>query len=40
LYEIRLEQGEAVFGTADDRDRMIQALEQWRGGLADNDHWE
>jgi len=40
LYEIRLEQGEAVFGTRADRDRMIKALEEWRGGLVDDDHWE
>jgi hypothetical protein len=40
LYEIRLEQGEAVFGTRADRDRMIKALEDWRGGLADDEQWE
>jgi len=32
-YEIRLEQGESVWATAADRDRMCEQLEQWQGGL-------
>ncbi len=33
LYEIRLEQGESVWANSTERDRMIQQLEQWQGGL-------
>lgn len=40
MYEIRLEQGESVFGTQADRNRMIKALEDWRGGLNDDEPWE
>jgi hypothetical protein len=40
MYEIRLEQGESVFGTQSDRDRMIKALEDWRGGMNDDEPWE
>jgi hypothetical protein len=40
LYEIRLEQGESIFGTREDRDRMTKALEEWRGGLAEDDRWD
>jgi hypothetical protein len=32
-YEIRLEQGESVWGTLRERDTMLLALEQWQGGL-------
>ena len=32
-YEIRLEQGESVWATAEDRDKMCKQLEQWQGGL-------
>jgi hypothetical protein len=32
-YEIRLEQDESVFATRDERDRMLDALQQWQGGL-------
>jgi hypothetical protein len=33
-YEIRLEQGESVWCTQKERDRMLEALEAWQGGLA------
>ena len=36
-YEVRLEQEESVWANREERDRLILALEQWQGGLA-NDH--
>jgi hypothetical protein len=33
MYEIRLEQGESVWGSRIERDEMISALEIWQGGL-------
>ena len=33
-YEIRLEQGESVWGNQQERDAMLEALESWQGGLA------
>lgn len=40
-YEIRLEQGESVWGSQIERDAMIEALESWQGGLAPpDDGWE
>lgn len=30
-YEIRLEQGESVWGSREERDAMLQALEEWAG---------
>jgi len=38
-YEIRLEQDESVWGSRDERDQMLAALEQWwnrSGGIEDN----
>lgn len=38
-YEIRLEQDESVWGSRDERDQMLVALEQWwnrSGGIEDN----
>lgn len=32
-YEIRLEQGESVWATADERDKMQEQLDLWQGGL-------
>jgi len=32
-YEIRLEQGDAVWANQKDRDAMLLALESWQGGL-------
>lgn len=31
-YEIRLEHGEAVWGTQEERDAVLEALEAWQGG--------
>ena len=39
-YEIRLEQGESVWGTNSDRDKMCQQLEKWQGGLGPADDSE
>ena len=36
-YEIRLEQGESVWANLEERDKMIQQLEQWQGGLGSLD---
>ena len=41
-YEIRLEQDESVWATREDRDRMLEALQQWQGGLGGqppNEDW-
>ncbi len=38
-YEVRLEQGESVWGSREDRDRVLRAIEAWQGGLADDEHW-
>lgn len=32
-YEVRLEQGESVWGNREERDAMLKALEQWQGGV-------
>ena len=32
-YEIRLEQGDAVWAQRAERDAMLSALEAWQGGL-------
>jgi len=31
-YEIRLEQGESVFGDREERDAVLAAIEAWQGG--------
>jgi len=33
-YEIRLEQGESVFGDREERDAVLAAIEAWQGGTA------
>lgn len=33
FYEIRLEQGESVWASIQERDEMMQRLEAWHGGL-------
>jgi len=42
-YEIRLEQGESVWASAAERDRMCKQLERWQGGLGsvgeDDENW-
>ncbi len=32
-YEIRLEQDESVWGSREERDEVLTALETWQGGL-------
>lgn len=32
-YEIRLEQDESVWGTREERDSVLTALESWQGGM-------
>ena len=36
-YEIRLEADESVFGTREERDSMLAALESWHGGSSPRD---
>ena len=33
-YEIRLEQGESVWGSREERDALLTAMEAWRKGTA------
>ncbi len=40
LYEIRLEQGEALWGSREDRDKLIGLLEQWCSGADEDGPWE
>lgn len=35
-YEVRLEHGESVWGTREDRDRVLAALEAWQRGIEDD----
>ncbi|MBM3998122.1 MAG: hypothetical protein FJ297_01040 [Planctomycetes bacterium] len=37
-YEVRLEAGESVWGTREDRDRVLTALEAWQRGI--DDDWQ
>jgi hypothetical protein len=32
-YEVRLEQEESVWADREERDRLLEALEAWRGGM-------
>lgn len=32
FYEVRLEQGEAVWANGEERDKLLEALEEWAGG--------
>lgn len=38
-YEIRLEQDESVWGTREERDAMLNALEKWQGGMQQDSDW-
>jgi hypothetical protein len=41
LYEVRLEQDESVWAKREERDRLLEAIEQWQGGLdVDEEGWE
>ena len=37
FYEIRLEQGDAVWAKREERDAMLTALDAWQGGLEASD---
>jgi len=40
-YEIRLEQDETIWANREERDRLVQSLEQWAGGLgSEQDEWQ
>ena len=40
-YEVRLEQGEAIWANREERDALLAALETWQGGLGPPDEpWE
>ncbi len=39
-YEIRLEQGESVWGKRDERDTMLKDLERWQGGIGPSEDWD
>ena len=36
-YEVRLEQGESVWATIPERDKIQEQLELWQGGLGSSD---
>ena len=38
-YEIRLEQDESVWGSREERDQMLAALERWQGGMQHDSDW-
>ena len=38
-YEVRLEQDESIWAGREDRDRMLDALQLWQGGLGSSDEW-
>lgn len=41
MYETRLEQDESIWANREERDRLVQLLEQWSGGLeAEQDDWQ
>jgi len=40
-YEIRLEQDETIWANREERDRLVQSLERWAGGLgSEQDEWQ
>ncbi len=40
-YEIRLEQGETLWASHEDRDALLEAMDAWQGGIGPHDdHWE
>ncbi len=39
-YEIRLEQGESVWGSQEDRDRVIAAIENWHTDAEHEEPWD
>ncbi len=39
-YEIRLEQGDSVWANLRERDDLLQAIENWQGGVMEDDDEE
>jgi hypothetical protein len=40
-YEVRLDQGESIWASVEERDKLVEALESWQGGLGPPDgEWE
>lgn len=39
-YEVRLEQGESVWGSREERDQALVSVEQWQNGSPEDDDWE
>lgn len=39
-YEVRLEQGEVVWATHEERDSLLEALEAWANGGPADDDWQ
>ena len=39
-YEVRLEHGESVFGTREERDSVMTALEHWQMGGDEHEDWQ
>lgn len=37
FYEVRLEQGESLWASQPDRDRVLETIESWQGGLEPSD---
>lgn len=37
FYEVRLEQGEVVWANHKERDALLEALEEWAGGVGPED---
>jgi hypothetical protein len=38
-YEVRLEQGEAVFGNREERDQALEMLDRWQSGVDDDEQF-
>jgi len=36
-YEVRLEEGESVWGSREERDAALAAIEAWQGGACDDE---
>ena len=39
MYEVRLVHDESLFGSREDRDASLTALQKWRGGVNDEGNW-
>ena len=39
-YEIRLEADESIWASGDERDHVIQTVEQWQRGFESEQDWE